>query len=66
MSAQEIDKIIEKNSLVENYSIFKKYIKKNSCPNMDKIENNYLVIPMNKKISIKDAKFIAEKINNFF
>ena len=25
MSAQEIDKIIEKNSLVENYSIFKKY-----------------------------------------
>ena len=33
---------------------------------MDKIENNYLVIPMNKKISLKDAKFIAEKINNFF
>ncbi len=50
----------------DRYSIFKKYIKKNSCPNMDKIENNYLVIPMNKKISIKDAKFIAEKINNFF
>jgi perosamine synthetase len=50
----------------DRYSIFKKYIKKKSCPNMDKIENNYLVIPMNKKISLKDAKFIAEKINSFF
>lgn len=50
----------------DRYSIFKKFIKKKSCPNMDKIENNYLVIPMNKKISLKDAKFIAEKINNFF
>ena len=33
---------------------------------MDKVENNYLVIPMNIKISIKDAEFIAKKINNFF
>ncbi|MDC1033020.1 DegT/DnrJ/EryC1/StrS family aminotransferase [Candidatus Pelagibacter sp.] len=50
----------------DRYSIFKKYIKKKSCPNMDKVENNYLVIPMNLRISIKDAEFIAKKINNFF
>jgi perosamine synthetase len=50
----------------DRYSIFRKYIKKKACPNMDKVENNYLVIPMNIKISIKDAEFIAKKINNFF
>tara|TARA_Y100000992_G_scaffold279077_1_gene225104 strand:- start:9814 stop:10965 length:1152 start_codon:yes stop_codon:yes gene_type:complete len=50
----------------DRYSIFNKYIKKKSCPNMDKIENNYLVIPMNLRISSYDAEFIAKKINNFF
>ncbi len=50
----------------DRYSIFNKYIKKKSCPNMDKIENNYLVIPMNLRIKSKDAEFIAKKINNFF
>lgn len=50
----------------DRYSIFKNHIKKKGYPNMDKIEDNYLVIPMNLKISIKDAEFIAKKINNFF
>ena len=33
---------------------------------MKKYENNYLVIPLNIKISIKDAYYIASCINKFF
>ena len=50
----------------DRYSIFKKHIRKKSFPNMDKVENNYLVIPMNLRISSKDAEFISKKINSFF
>ena len=50
----------------DRYTIFKKFIKKNIFPNMKKYENNYLVIPMNIKITTKDAYYISKKINNFF
>ena len=50
----------------DRYSIFKKFIKKNIFPNMKKYEDNYLVIPMNIKITTKDAYYISKKINNFF
>ena len=46
----------------DRYNIFKKFIKRQKFPNMDLIENNYLVIPLNNKISIKDANFISDKI----
>ncbi len=50
----------------DRYTIFKKFIKKNIFPNMKKYEDNYLVIPMNIKITTKDAYYISKKINNFF
>ena len=50
----------------DRYKIFKKFVKKNNFPNMKKYENNYLVIPLNIKISIKDAYYIASCINKFF
>ena len=50
----------------DRYTIFKKFIKKNIFPNMKKYENNYLVIPMNIKITTKDAYYISKKINSFF
>jgi len=49
----------------DRYSIFKKFVKEGSYPNMDKFENNYLVIPLNLKITTKDANYIAKKINSF-
>ena len=40
----------------------KKFIKKQKFPNMDSIQNKYLVLPLNNKISVKDANFISDKI----
>ena len=50
----------------DRYKIFKKFIKKNNFPNMNKYENNYLVIPLNLKINTKDAYYITDSINKFF
>jgi len=50
----------------DRYSIFKKHIKKKSYPNMDFVEDNYLVIPLNLQISESSAKFISKKINDFY
>tara|TARA_Y200000002_G_C22622753_1_gene638928 strand:+ start:78 stop:1220 length:1143 start_codon:yes stop_codon:yes gene_type:complete len=47
----------------DKYSIFKKFVKKQSFKNMDKIENQYLVLPIHTKVSVKDAKYICELIN---
>ena len=47
----------------DRYSIFKDFTKNKKFPNMDAYENNYLVIPMNLKISEIDAKFISKSIN---
>jgi len=46
----------------DKYKIFKKFIKKNKFPNMDVIQDKYLVLPLNHKISIKDANFISDRI----
>ena len=62
------EKLIETNQVHfrnDRYSIFKKFIKKGTYPNMDKYEKNYLVIPLNLKITTKDAAYIANKINDF-
>ena len=50
----------------DRYSIFKRFIKKGAYPNMDLLEDRYLVIPLNPQISTTDAKFISKKINDFF
>ena len=47
----------------DKYSIFKKFVNKQSFKNMDKIENQYLVLPIHTKVSVKDAKYICELIN---
>ena len=50
----------------DRYKIFKKFVKNSKFPIMKKYENNYLVIPLNIKISTNDAYYIAKSINNFF
>lgn len=47
----------------DRYSIFKKFVKNKKFPNMDKVENNYLVLPIHTKMKISDAKKIAKLIN---
>ena len=47
----------------DRYSIFHKFVKNKKFPNMDLYEDKYLVIPLNHKISSKDAYFISNSIN---
>lgn len=48
----------------DRYSIFKKFVKGKKFPNMDKLEDNYFVLPLNFKISVYDAKFICKTLKN--
>ncbi len=45
----------------DRYSIFGG--RRNDLPNMDKIENQYLVLPLHPRISLKQAKYICDVIN---
>ena len=45
------------------YSIFKQFVKNSSFPNMDYIEDKYLVLPVHTKMSLKDAARVAKEIN---
>ncbi len=47
----------------DKYSIFKKFAKNKSFPNMDSIEDNYLVLPLHHKISTSDVRYICNLIN---
>ena len=47
----------------DRYTIFDKFIKDKQFPNMDIYENKYLVLPLNHKISSKDAYYISHNIN---
>ncbi len=49
----------------DRYSIFKKYVKGKKFPNMDYLENRYLVLPLHHKVSVKDAKYICKLINKY-
>ena len=49
----------------DRYSIFKKFKNKKFFPNMNMIENKYLVLPVHTKMSVKDANYVADKINEF-
>lgn len=46
----------------DRYRIFKKFVKNQKFKNMDKLNNKYLVLPLNHKISAADAKYIASNI----
>ena len=46
----------------DRYSIFKKFVKGKKFPNMDYLENRYLVLPLHHKVSVRDAKYISKLI----
>ena len=47
----------------DKYSIFKKFTKNKRFPNMDSVEEEYLVLPIHTKVTLNDAIFIAQTIN---
>ena len=49
----------------DKYSIFKKFVKNKKFPNMDFLENKYLVLPLHHKVSVADAKFISSIIKKY-
>ena len=40
----------------DKYSVFKKFVKNSKFPNMDYIEDKYLVLPIHHKVKISDVK----------
>jgi len=48
----------------DKYSIFKRFCKNYKFPNMDEVENKYLVLPLHNKMTIDDAKYVVRSINN--
>ena len=47
----------------DKYSIFKQFVKNSRFPNMDYLEDKYLVLPIHTKMSLKDAVRVAKEIN---
>ena len=47
----------------DKYTVFKKFIRNSKFPNMDFIENKYLVLPIHPKITKSKAKNISKLIN---
>lgn len=47
----------------DRYKIFSKF-KKNNLPNMDNIENKYLVLPLHSKVKLKDVEKISSIIKS--
>jgi perosamine synthetase len=48
----------------DRYSIFKEFVKGKTFPNMDKLEDNYLVLPLHTKISVSDVERICNVIKS--
>ena len=46
----------------DRYSIFNEFIEGKSFPNMDKLEDNYLVLPLHTKMSKDDVKRVCKVI----
>ncbi len=62
------DHFIETNQVHfrnDRYSIFKKFVKGKKFPNMDYLENRYLVLPLHHKVTVKDARYICKLINKY-
>ena len=49
----------------DKYSVFKKFVKNSKFPNMDYIEDKYLVLPIHHKVKISDVKYICKLINKY-
>ncbi len=49
----------------DRYSIFKKFVKGKKFPNMDYLENKYLVLPLHHKVTVQTAKYISKLINKY-
>ena len=59
------DKGIESNQVHfrnDRYSIFKEFADGKVFPNMDKVEDNYLVLPLHTKMTLADVKKICKVI----
>jgi perosamine synthetase len=48
----------------DRYSIFKEFTNGKAFPNMDKIEDNYLVLPLHTKMTIEDVKRVCSVIKS--
>ena len=46
------------------FNVFKKF--KSKCPNMDRLHEQYLYLPLNMKVTKKDVKYICNKIKQFY
>lgn len=58
-------KLVETNQVHfrnDRYTIFKKFVRNKKFPNMDKVEDKYLVIPTHTKMSLKDALTVSRYI----
>ena len=40
----------------------KKFVKGKKFPNMDYLENRYLVLPLHHKVSVADARYISSLV----
>ena len=50
----------------DKYSIFKKYCKNIKFVNMNNLEKKYLLLPIHTKMTIHQARYIADQINKIF
>ena len=48
----------------DRYSIFKEFTDGKKFPNMDKVEDNYLVLPLHTKMTVEDVKRICSVIKS--
>ena len=42
-----------------------KFVKGKKFPNMDYLENRYLVLPLHHKVTVSDAKHISSLVNKY-
>ena len=49
----------------DKYSIFRKFVRGKKFPNMDYLENRYLVLPLHHKVTVSDAKHISSLVNKY-
>jgi perosamine synthetase len=48
----------------DRYSIFKEFTNGKVFPNMDKIEDDYLVLPLHTKMTVEDARRVCSVIKS--
>jgi dTDP-4-amino-4,6-dideoxygalactose transaminase len=61
------DNMIESNQVHfrnDRYSIFKEFTDGKKFPNMDKVEDDYLVLPLHTKMTVEDVKRVCSVIKS--